>query len=91
MKERTDLMDKSIKEKFEGHEVPVPSHLWNSIEANLPTENNNTGGNFFFKKPFILSILVISTVIIGTYLYKTPDTQNNHTKTVVNETSVHAI
>lgn len=79
MKDNTDYMDKAIKEKFEGHEVPVPSHLWSSIESNLPPGPNNTGGNFFSTNPFMLSILLISTVLVGTYLYHSSTKTDNQT------------
>jgi len=87
MKEHIDLMDKAIKEKFDGHEVPVPSHLWNSIESNLAPENGNIPGGGFFKNPFLLSILVISTVLIGTYLYHSSNKQTADNSALLKQTT----
>ncbi|WP_020526093.1 hypothetical protein [Cytophaga aurantiaca] len=90
MKENTDRMDQVIKDKFEGHEVQVPSDLWASIESNIPSEGGNAGGSSFLKNPFLFSILVISTIAIATYLYTTKDTHNNQT-TVASETSSSSV
>lgn len=89
MKEQTDdLMDKAIKEKFAEHESSVPSHLWDSIESNLTPEKENPGGNFFFRNPFLLSILIIGTIAIGTYLYTTNETKDTATALSENKTTV---
>ena len=87
MKKNTDLMDKAIKEKFDGHEVPVPTHIWNSIESNLPPQNDNTGGSFFFKSPFVISILLISIAIIGVYIYNYSNKQSAHSASLFNKTN----
>ena len=87
MKENTDLMDKAIKEKFDGHEVPVPSHLWNSIESDLTPEKTTIGGSLLLKKPFILSILFISTVLIGTYIYNYSNKQTAYSTSLLKKTN----
>jgi hypothetical protein len=87
MKDNTEPMDKAIKEKFDGHEVSVPSGLWNSIESNLPSENESKGGNFFFKNSFLLSVLFVSTTVIGIYLYNFNSKQTIDSIAVARKTS----
>jgi len=77
MKDKIDLMDKAIKEKFAHHEVPVPSILWNSIESKLPVENNSIFRKSFFKNPFAISLLIVSTSLVGAYLYHASTPKNN--------------
>lgn len=67
MKEHTDKLDKAIQEKMHAHEVPVPSHLWDSIEARLPSQKNNSPFSFL-KNPFVLSVLLI-VALTGLYTY----------------------
>jgi hypothetical protein len=82
MKDKIDLMDKAIKEKFAHHEVPVPSNLWNSIQSKLPVEENPIARKSFLKNPFAISLLIVSTILVSTYLYQASTTENNsqHTK-----------
>jgi hypothetical protein len=77
MKDKIDLMDKAIKEKFAHHEVPVPSNLWNSIESKLPVEENTLIRTPFFKNPFTISLLIVSAILVSAYLYKANTPQNN--------------
>jgi hypothetical protein len=87
MKDNTDQMDKTIKDKFEGHEVDVPAHLWNSIEPNLPPQSGITGGSFFFTNLFLLSVIAVGTIITGTYVYNLSMNKTNVAAQSLSQTS----
>ena len=50
MKNKLNEFERSIQEKFDQHEVYVPSTIWNSIKANLPDEKKPTIIPFIFGK-----------------------------------------
>ncbi len=77
MKEHSDHMDNSIKEKFDSHEVPVPSKLWDAIQSKLPAENTSNTVSFWKNSLFLSSVLLISIVSICAAFYYFPDYTKN--------------
>jgi hypothetical protein len=69
MKHKRDAFERSIQEKFDQHEVYVPSTIWNSIKTNLPDEEEPNAIPFIprnnLKLFSIIGILIVLSIGTG--------------------------